>query len=150
MTAQAAIVAFDGATTPVSHTFQPGGTALDKGLNQALWKEQLTAVPDYAQVRFGTKKIRLGSGVYRVSGRTEVPVMESVNGQNSSGYTAAPKVAYTNSMETTGFFHERSSVAERRLCRQLHQNITGNISTTQTPVTTGFFPELVDQLIPAS
>lgn len=150
MTAQVAIVAFDGATTPVSHTLAPQGTALEKGLNQAFWKEQLAAVPDYAQVRYGTKKIRLGSGIYRVSGRTEVPVMESISGQNSSGYTAAPKVAYTNSMETTGFFHERSSVAERRLCRQLHQNISGSVATSVAPVTTGFFPELIDQLIPAS
>jgi hypothetical protein len=150
MTAQTAITAFDGAGTPVSHTLQPQGTSLEKGLTTALWKEQLAAVPDYAQVRHGQKKIRLGSGVYRVSGRTEVPVMESISGQNSSGYTAAPKVAYTNSIETTGFFHERSSVTERRLCRQLHQNITGAVATSVTPVTTGFFPELFDQLIPAS
>lgn len=150
MTTQTSITAYDGAGTPVAHVFVPQGTAMEKGLNQALWKEQLAAVPDYAQVRWGTKKIRLGSGVYRVSGRTEVPVMESISGQNSSGYTAAPKVAYTNSMETTGFFHERSSVTERRLCRQLHQNLTGAVATSVAPVTTGFFPELIDQLIPAS
>lgn len=150
MTAQANIVAYDGASTPVSHTFAPQGTSVEKGLFQALWKEQLTAVPDYAQVRHGQKKIRLGSGVYRVSGRTEVPVMESISGQNSAGYTAAPKVAYTNSMETAGFFHERSTVADRRLCRQLHQNITGAVATSVTPVTTGFFPELVDQLVISS
>lgn len=150
MTAQVSIVAFDGAASPVSHTLLPQGTTLEKGLAQAFWKEQLAAVPDYAQIRHGMKKIRLGSGVYRVSGRTEVPVMESISGQNSSGYTAAPKVAYTNSMETTGFFHERSTVTERRLCRQLHQNITGNVATSVAPVSTGFFPELVDQLIPAS
>lgn len=150
MTTQANIVAFDGATTPVSHTLVPRGTSLEKGLNQALWKEQLAAVPDYAQVRVGTKQIRLGSGVYRVSVRTEVPVMESISGQNSSGYTAAPKVAYTNTMETTGYFHERSTVNDRRLARQLHHNVCGNVATTQTPATSGFVPELFDQLIPAS
>lgn len=150
MTAQVAITAYDGAGTPVSHTLAPQGTALEKGLNQAFWKEQLVSVPDIAQVRFGTKKIRLGSGVFRVSGRTEVPVMEAVNGANSSGYTAAAKVAYTNSLETTGFFHERSTVTERRLARQLHHNIMGAVTTSVTPVTTGFMPELIDQLIPAS
>jgi len=150
MTTQSNVVAFDGATTPVSHTFVPGGTFLEKGMNQAFWKEQLASVPDYAQVRLTTKKIRLGSGVYRVAYRTEVPVMESISGQNSSGYTAAPKVAYTNTMETTGFFHERSSVNERRLCRQLHMNFGSNTSTSVAPTTTGFVPELFDQLIPAS
>lgn len=150
LTAQANIVAFDGATTPVSHTLVPQGTSLEKGLTSGLWKEQLAAVPDYAQVRFGTKKIRLGSGVFRVSARTEVPVMESVSGQNASGYTAAPKVAFTNTIESTGYFHERSSVNDRRLCRQLHHNIMGNVATTVTPTTSGFVPELFDQLIPAS
>lgn len=150
MAGQVNIIAFDGASTPVSHTLIPGGTTLEKGLGQALWKEQLAAVPDYAQIRFGSKKIRLGSGVYRVSARTEVPVMEAISGQNSSGYTAAQKVAYTNTMETSGFFHERSTINERRLCRQLHQNLLGSVATSVTPVQTGFVPELFDQLIMAS
>lgn len=150
MTAQANIVAFDGASTPVSHTLTPAGTKIEKGVSIASWKENLGTVPDYAQVRFGTKKIKLGSGVHRVSARTEVPVMESISGQNASGYTAAPKVAYVDTLETTGYFHERSTIVGRRLARQLHQNLMGNVSTSVTPVTTGFAPELFDQLISAS
>lgn len=150
MSAQANITAYDGAATPVAHILASAGTALEKGASVAFWKEQLTSVPELAQVKHGTKKIRLGSGVYRVSARTEVPVMESIAGQNSSGYTAAPKVAYTNTIESTGFFHERSTVAERRLCRQLHQNIIGNVATSVAPVTTGPVPELFDQLVQVS
>lgn len=150
MASQVNIVAFDGATTPVSHTFVPAGTTLEKGLGQSFWKEQLAAVPDYAQVRFGTKKIRLGSGVFRCSARTEVSVMESITGANSSGYTAASKVAHTPSMETTLFAHERSTENERRLVRQLHHNICGNVTTSVTPTTTGFVPELFDKLISPS
>jgi len=148
MSAQANIVAFDGAATPVSHTLVPIGVKMDPKTGEivASWREALTTVPVYAQVRFTLSYKRLPSGVYRVARVTEVPVMESVSGVNSSGYTAAPKVAYTNTEQHVGFFHERSTVVDRRLCRQLAINIDGNISTSVAAATAGFVPELVDLL----
>jgi len=87
------------------------------------------------------------SGVYRVAISVTVPVMESIAGQNAAGYTAAPKVAYINTIQVIGYFHERSTIAERRLVRQLASNILGSIATSVAPVTTGPMPELIDQLI---
>lgn len=151
MSQQANITAFDGAATPVTHTFVGESIAQDKdGTITARWKESLPGVPDYAQVRFITKKRRLPNGIYRVSSRTEVPVMESVSGVNSSGYTAAPKVAYVDTVETVGYFSERGTLSGRRLARQLHTNILGSVATAVTPVVTGFVPELIDQLISAT
>lgn len=148
MSQQANITVFDGAATPVSHTLvgesierQPDGTIL------ARWKESLSGVPDYAQIRLTLTKRKLPSGVFRVSSRAEVPVMEAINAQNSSGYTAAPKVAYVDTVETVGYFHERGVVTGRRLARQLATNLMGNIATSVAPVATGFVPELFDQLI---
>jgi hypothetical protein len=151
MSQQANITAFDGASTPATHTLtgEDVGRGPD-GTITAKWKESLTTVPDYAQIRFTQTKRKLKSGVFRVSNRTEVPVMEAINAQNSSGYTAPPKVAFVDTCETVGYFHERSTVASRRLCRQLHINILGSISTTVTPVVTGPVPELIDQLITVS
>lgn len=152
MSAQANIVAFDGAATPVSHTLVPVRSATDPKTGElvAEWRESLATVPVYAQVRVSTRQKRLASGIYRVATIVEVPVMESVSGQNSAGYTAAPKVAYTNTMQLIGYFSERATIAEKRLVRQLAINIAGNISTSVTPVATGPVPELVDQLITAS
>lgn len=151
MSAQANIVAFDGAATPVTHTFLPiGSAANDKGELQATWREGLTTVPAYAQIAVKTTQKRMNSGVYRVATVVEVPVMESISGQNAAGYTAAPKVAYVNTVQVVGFFHERSTIAERRLARQLAVNIAGSVSTSVAPVATGPVPELVDQLITAS
>jgi len=145
---QANITVFDGAATPVSHTLVGEGIALEKdGALRARWKESLTGVPDYAQVRCAISKRRLPSGTYRLETETTVPVMESVSGQNSSGYTAPPKVAYIDTLRTIGLFHERGVVTGRRLARQLHVNLLGSVSTTVTPVTTGPVPELIDQLI---
>lgn len=148
---QANITVFDGAATPVSHTLIGEDIVrLPDGSVMAKWKESLSGVPDYAQIRASQTKRKLPSGVFRVSTRVEVPVMESVSGQNSSGYTAAPKVAYTDTTEIVGYYHERSLVTGRRLSRQLALNLAGNISTSVTPATTGPTPELFDQLIQVS
>jgi len=151
MSQQANITVFDGAATPVSHTLV--GETVERNVNgvtTAKWKESLIGVPDYAQIRVTMTKRKLKSGVYRVSVRGEVPVMESISGQNSAGYTAPPKVAHIPSVEIVGYFHERSTIAERRLVRQLVINLSGNISTSVTPTAAGPTPELIDQLLMVS
>lgn len=150
MSAQANITVFDGAATPVSHTLVGLGVAAVKKEIVASWREAVTSIPAYAQITLNVGVQRLASGVYRVAMTANVPVMESIAGQNAAGYTAAPKVAYTNKISLVCFFHERSTIAERRLARQLAVNLLGNISTSVTPVTTGPMPEAIDQLISAS
>lgn len=120
------------------------------GSLRAVWKESLAGVPDYAQIRYTQTKRKLKSGVFRVEGRFEVPVMESITGQNTSGYTAAPKVAFVDTTMLVGFHHERSVVTGRRLSRQAMLNIGGNVSTSVAAVATGPWPELQDQLIQVS
>ncbi len=146
MSAIANIVAFDGAATPVSHTLVPVSVTKEKGKITAIWREAATGVPVYAQVRCTMTLEQLASKVYKLVSRVEVPVQEVVTGSNSAGYSAAPKVAYVNTVETTGLFHERSDVAGRRLVRQLAINIDGNISTSVAAATAGPVPELFDLL----
>ncbi len=146
MSAIANIVAFDGAATPVSHTLVPVSVVKEKGRITAVWREAAVGVPVYAQIKCTMTLEQLSSRVYKLVSRVEVPVQEVVTGSNSAGYSAAPKVAYTNTVETTGLFSERSDVAGRRLVRQLAVNIDGNISTSVAPVTTGPLPELFDLL----
>lgn len=144
------IVVFDGAATPVSHTLVPVEVVKDSKTGQitAKWREQLAALPTYAQV---TATARLSktrrSGVWNVDFRVEVPVMESVSGQNASGYTAAPKVAYVDTSGFYGHYHERGTIAGRRLSRQLAVNASGNVSTSVVAATAGVVPELFDTLV---
>lgn len=148
MSAQANIVAFDGAATPVSHTLVPVSAAINEpGVLGANWEERITTLPMYAQVSVSVRQRMLKSGIWQVSTTVVVPVMESINGQNASGYTAAPQVAYKNTIVIHGYFHRRATLAERRLARQLALNIAGNITTSVAPVTSGPVPELVDQNI---
>lgn len=147
MSAIANITVFDGQATPVSHTFVAESVSRDKNTVTATYKEAVLGVPDYAQGRITVKRTNLGSGVKRTSVRVEMPVMESVSGVNAAGYTAAPKVAYVDTMEAVGLFHERSLIAGRRSVRQLITNLLGNISTQIFPTAAGPVPEALDQLI---
>lgn len=151
MAAQANIVAFDGASTPVSHTFVPAGVTRVNNTVTGIWKEANVSVPDSAQGRITMVMTQLAkSEIYRVDTRVEIPVMEAIAGNNLSGYTAAPKVAYIDTVQTTGFFSPRSTIAGRRLVRQLAVNIANGVSTTVTPVTTGPVADLFDQLVTPS
>jgi len=151
MSNMANITVFDGAATPVSHTLV--GEVIKQGSDgsmTAVWKESNSAIPDDAQIRVTMTKKRLKTGTFIVSIKSEVPVMETVSNQNSSGYTAPPKVAHVVTEEFVGKFSGRSLVSERRLCRQILINVLGNVTTTVAPVATGFAPELIDQLIVAT
>ena len=68
------IVAFDGASTPVSHTLVPVSVTREKNKITASWREASSGVPVYAQVRVSMTLERLKSGVYKVENRVEVPV----------------------------------------------------------------------------
>lgn len=141
------LVAFDGQATPVSHTFVAASVSRQGTDVIASYKEALTGVPEEAQGRVTIKHSKLGSGVSRASVRVELPVMESISGVNSSGYTAAPKVAYVDTVEVTGYYHQRSVIANRRSVRQLALNILGNVSVSVLAATNGPAPELFDTLI---
>lgn len=148
MSAQANITVFDGAATPVSHLLVASGVkVLKDGTQFALWREQLSALPLKAQVRLESTMREFQSGVVEAKFTSVVPVMESVSGQNAAGYTAAPKVAYEDRASFVQNSHPRSTIASRRLCKQLLLNLLGNVSVTATPVSAGVVDETCVQLV---
>lgn len=147
MSQMANLIAFDGASTPVSHTLVPISQEVVGNEKIAVYREGLSSLPVYAQVSATVRIKKMQSGVYRTSVRVEVPVMEAVGTVNAAGYTSPPKVAYVNTVDAAGYFHERSTIEQRRLARQLAVNILNGIATTVTPVTTGPAAELMDQLV---
>lgn len=141
------ITVYDGASTPAAHILKAISVTRNAGEVVADYREGLGGIPVYAQVRSTLKLSKLKSGVYKTEQRVVVPVMESVSGQNAAGYTAAPKVAYENTVVITGFFHERSDAAGRKLVRQLALNLAGGIATSVAAGTTGAAPELFNDLV---
>jgi len=151
LSAIANIAVYDGAATPVLHTLVPVSVSRQGTDVLAEWREQIAALPANAQVRASARLSGPSkTGVYRAEFKVVVPVMEAVLNQNAAGYTAAPKVAYENTESWTGMFHQRSTVTDRRLARQLLVNISGNVSTSVAAATTGPFSELFDQLVNAT
>lgn len=144
---QANIVAFDGAATPIAHTFFGEGISVVNGETIAVWREQNAALSYEAQGSITMKKRKLQNGIYRVATRVEIPVMESVSGQNAAGYTAPPKVAYRDTDESVGYFHERGTPTGRRIVKQLASNIRNNLNTTTPVITVGPMAELFDMLV---
>jgi len=147
MSQMASITVYDGAATPVAHTLVPIFIKTENGGQFAMWREQLASLPTEAQVRLEARSKVLKSGVAETRFRMVVPVMESVSGQNSAGYTAAPKVAYEDTHEWVTYKHPRSTIAGSRLCKQLLTNLSNNIATTVAAATSGVFDEAVDQAV---
>ena len=141
------ITVFDGASTPVTHTLKAMEVTRESGTVTALWQELNAAVPSYAQIRAVMKKSTLKSGVVKTEFRVVVPVMEAILNQNAAGYTAAPKVAYEDTIILQSFAHPRSTVTSRRLTRMLGVNIANNISTSVAAASTGPYSELYDSLV---
>lgn len=147
MSSIADITVYDGAASPVQHVLKAISVTKDKGVTEALWREDLAGIPVYAQCRAKLRLMKLKSGIYRSEQVVEVPVMESVGSQNAAGYTAAPKVAYTNTFVLIGLFHERSDTVGRRLIRQMALNMATNSSTSNAPAPTGPTPDQFDRLV---
>jgi len=147
MAAVGNIVVFDGAATPVSHTLVPISVERIGGKLTVTWREKLASLPDEAQVFavLTVEKTKAGTVVSTFDVR--VPVMESVTGANASGYTAAPKVAFTDRNTWVSYAHPRSTVTSRRLARMLLSNLSNNVSTTTAAAVAGVVSECVDSLI---
>lgn len=150
MSAQANIVAFDGAATPTIHTLSAIGVSKVGDVIEATWREISASLPIIASIRAALRQRLLKGGVDQESFSVTVPVMESVSGVNSSGYTAAAKVAYENTVVITGYFHERATPAERKLIRQLAVNIANGVTTSVTPSNTGNVIEAFDSNVSPS
>lgn len=143
------ITVFDGASTPVTHTLTAISITREGKKIKASWRELSVSVPTEAQISVEMTSEKLASGVVVQTQRTLVPVMESISGQNASGYTAAPRVAYIDTYITTSYQHPRSTPTSRRISRQLHLNVTGNVATSVAAATSGFAPDLFDnQVLP--
>jgi len=122
MTAIAAIVINDGATTPVAHTFNPVASSPD-----ALYRESIVGLALLGQ---GTIKVVLvsdkGNGLNKVRLTIDLPALEVVSGVNSLGYSAAPKVGYSDRVNVDFILPSRATAQQRKDLRVLLMNALAN------------------------
>lgn len=131
MSAMTNLLIKDDASTPVEYTFEP-----ITDTPNPIWRTSVAGVPIEGQMRISAVEEKLKNGSYRVSVKTEVPVMETLGASGtSSGYVAPPKVAYTNTVIVTMFADRRSTTADRaNLLKIGCASVQGASSTTATGV----------------
>lgn len=147
MSQMANFTVYDGAATPIAHVFSAVKSWEDQGAVHSLWMELSTTLPREACATVHMTQRELKSGVLETRVRFDVPVMESVAGQNTQGYTASPKVAYVDSYELVNRKHPRSTITGQRLVKQMLANLLANVATTVTPVSTGIIDEAMAQSV---
>lgn len=119
MSAIANIVIQDGKATPATHTFYP----IMSG-QESSWRENQASLPLVGQ---GTVvevlKLDNRNGLNRVRLVLELPALETATGANSTGYTAAPKVAYSNRATVEMVLPSRGTSDQRKDLRVLLSNL---------------------------
>lgn len=147
MASQVAFGVYDGAATPVLHSFTENGvekTSTDEWA--AYWKELSATLPEAALNRCVFRMRKQKDGKIRLGVRIDIPVMEAVSGVNASGYTAPPKVALVESAEFVQYVSPRSTETGRRLVRQMVVNLAGSVGISVVPGTVGQAALLIDKI----
>lgn len=118
----------DDASTPVEHTLVP----VSDQSGTSFWRGNAAGVPIEGQVRVTALQEKLKNGDYRISVKTEVPVMETPASFSGTpdGYIAPPKVAYVNTAILTVFANRRSTSADRANIIKLAAGLVAGASGT--------------------
>jgi hypothetical protein len=115
MSAIGNLVIQDGQGTPVTHTFYP----IQSGA-LSLWRENQSTLPIIGQGTVAVNvKIDTKGGLNKVRVTMDLPALETATDANSAGYTAAPKVAYSNKVTMEFFLPSRGTSAQRKDLRVL-------------------------------
>lgn len=140
MPAAIPIVINDGATVPVAHTFNPIGKD-EKGV---LWFEQGIPVAssplEAKKIGFRIARANMGTtnGVTKVVCSLALPALETL-GNNSSGFLAAPTLAYRTVCRLEFDLPERGTSQQRKDLRALMLNMMataalGGVIDTLIPI----------------
>lgn len=124
MAALATIVINDGKATPVAHSLNP--ISSDGHLYQ--FRENLSSLPIIGQVVAELRLIR-GKGptpLDKVRAKVYVPCLETITGNNSQGYTASAKVAYSLQSMHEFFLPQRATSDQAKDVLAYSKNLLSN------------------------
>lgn len=115
------ITVADGKGTPQDHELIP----VTAGTN-ASWRENASGLPLVGQMTLVSALKTTSNGINRVKLVLDIPALETVTAANSSGYTAAPKVAYSNRVVIEFVLPSRGTDDQRRDLRVMLSNLLQN------------------------
>jgi hypothetical protein len=126
MSAIAPITVNDGQATPAAHTFNPVTSA------PPVYREAQAGLPINGQGLLNIIVSPAQKGLQKVRIVLSAPALETATAANAQGYTAAPKVAYTNKVDATFILPERGTSAQRKDLRKLFLNLLDNAQVVDT------------------
>jgi len=131
MPAMTNLLVKDDAATPKEWTLVP-----ITDTPNPFWRATDAALPLEAQPRVNAYSVKLKNQGYKITVKTELPVLETLGASGTAlGYVAPPKVAYTNTAITSCFMDRRSTISDRANLLKMHTGIlTGASSTTSTGI----------------
>lgn len=121
MAAIADIAIQDGQATPATHTYK----AIESGPKSG-WRTANSSLPLVGQETITASISKTTTGLNVVRLVVDLPALETASGSNSSGYTAAPKVAYSNRIKVEAVLPERGTASQRTDLRVLLRNLLTN------------------------
>lgn len=124
----------DGKATPVVHVFGPVTSA-----PEAMYRESLLGLPLVGQGTLSSMlKSAANAPIQRIRVKLNLPALETATGQNASGYTAAPKIAYSNEVVVDFLLSSRGTPDQRKDLRVMLSNLLKDAQ----------FVDLIDNLSP--
>jgi len=111
MSALQAIVLPDALATPVNHTFDP----VSHSFTEFVWRDNtagltVLSAPTISLIVLPSKD----KNIERYREKTVLPVLETITGSNSSGYTAAPRLGYTLQKIADSVIPSRATLQQRK------------------------------------
>lgn len=123
MPAISSIVINDAATTPVAHTFSP--TKIEG--NIAFYHDRVGGISvGYPAITISSVQPVKGSRNYKVRAKVVLPVLETISGTASNGFTPAPSKAYDLIFDGTFTLPERSTTQNRKDLFAFVKNLLAN------------------------
>jgi len=118
---------YDGQATPVLKPF----AAVDHLNDVWIWRDTAASSVLAAVVVTLTRlKVKGNSNMERYRKKIVIPALETATGANSSGYTAAPRIAYTLQSIEDIIIPSRATVPQRKDLIAFSSNLN-NIAMTQ-------------------
>ena len=114
------IIAYDGAATPVAHTFAP--VTIDGSV--AKFADRSGGIPvGYPVVWIDAREPRNGSPLWKSTMTVMVPTLEQTSPSTATGIQPAPTVAYFHTTKIDWLFPVRGTLQERKNQRSFTVNL---------------------------
>lgn len=114
MPAISTLTLVDAKPTPVTHTLSPAS------VSPLVWRDAIANKPLIEQISItASQKMDMGNGLNKTKFTVKIPTLAVLSGGSSNGYAAAPRVAYSHTINCEVICPSAGTEQERKDIIQL-------------------------------